>query len=84
MSLADRVLAELQTQPPGVPVAVGEIADRLQCSAAEVEAEGHALERREPGDHELVTVVKRISRGGDAEVYLSRVPLALNDEPETE
>ena len=81
--LTERILAELRTQPPGTPIAAGSLAERLHCAVADVVAAGEQLQHREQGDEELVTVVRRIGGGGDEEVYLSRVPLTLNDEPET-
>jgi len=83
MSMAERIIAELRTQPPGVPVAVTSLAKRLNCSPDEVLAAGEELQQREPGDEHLITVVKRVSADGEEDVFLSRVPLALNDEPET-
>ena len=76
-------MAELRTQPPGVPVAVTSLAERLQCSPDEVLAAGEELQQRDPGDDHLVTMVKRISGDGAEDFYLSLVPLALNDEPDT-
>jgi hypothetical protein len=81
--MAERIMAELRTQPPGVPVAVTSLAERLQCSPDEVLAAGEGLQQRDPGDDHLVTMVKRISGDGAEDFYLSLVPLALNDEPDT-
>lgn len=76
-------MAELRTQPPGVPIAVKSLAERLGCSADEVLAASEGLQQREPGDEQLITVVKKLSGDGEEDFYLSLVPLALNDEPET-
>ena len=83
MCMAERIVAELRTQPPGVPIAVRSLAERLECSPVVVKAAGEALQQREPGDEHLITMVKRISADGEEDFYLSLVPLALNDEPET-
>ncbi|KAA0094760.1 hypothetical protein CIW49_24780 [Mycolicibacterium sp. P1-18] len=80
--LAERLLADLRTVPPGTPVAVTALARRMQCATADVLAAGESLRHREQGDHDLVTVVRR-TEGDDDEFYVSRVPLTLNDEPET-
>jgi hypothetical protein len=81
--LTERMLAELRIQPPGTPVPAGSLAERLDCALEDVLAAGEELQQREQGDEDLVAVVRRISDGGDEEFYLSRVPLTLNDEPET-
>ncbi|BDX31485.1 hypothetical protein TUM20985_20320 [Mycobacterium antarcticum] len=82
-SLDERLMAELRTLPPGGPVPARELADRLQCTVEEVLAAGNRLEQREQGDEDLVSVSQKTSGEGDDEYYLSRVPLTLNDEPET-
>ena len=81
--IAERLLADLRTVPPGTPVAVTSLAERMQCAPADVLAAGKSLQHRDQGDHELVTVVRRTDEGESAEFYVSRVPLTLNDEPET-
>jgi hypothetical protein len=83
MSLKDRISSELKSHPPGVPIAVGLLAERLKCSTEEVLAIGAQLQHRVPGDDQLVTMVTKADANGAHEVYLSRQPLALNDEPET-
>jgi hypothetical protein len=83
MSMAEHIMAELHAQPPGVPIAVKSLAERLQFPPDEVLAAGEALQQREPRDEHLITTVKRISGDGEEDFYLSLVPLALNDEPET-
>lgn len=82
MSMEERIVAELRAQPPGVPIGVKALVERLQCSPDEVLAAGERLQQRDPGDEHLVTIVKRISGDGEEDFYLSLVPLALNDEPE--
>jgi hypothetical protein len=81
--LAERLLADLRTLPPGTPVAVASVAERMQCAPADVLAAGRSLQHRDQGDQELVTVVRRTDGDGADEFYVSRVPLTLNDEPET-
>lgn len=83
MSMEERILAELLAQPPGIPIGVKSLAEHLQCTADEVLAAGEGLQQRDSGDEHLVTVVKRISDDGEEDYYLSLVPLALNDEPDT-
>jgi hypothetical protein len=82
MSVAERIMAELEIVPPGVPIAVSSLAERLQCSVDEVLAAGEELQQREAGDEALITLVKKMGDGGE-EFYLSQLPLTLNDEPET-
>lgn len=57
MSLTERILVELRTQPPGVPIAAQTLAERLQSSLKEVLAAGDEMRQREQGDEELVSVV---------------------------
>lgn len=82
MSVTDRLLAELRTHPPAVPVPLDLIAQRLQCSREDVLAAGEALLRRAPGDDELVTVVKRTGEDGVEEYFLAMASVPLNDEPD--
>jgi len=83
MSLEARIRSELRRHPPGVPVGVEALATRLQCSSDEVLAVGEEMQQREPGDEELISVVKKIGDDGAEEFFLAQVPLTLNDEPET-
>jgi hypothetical protein len=81
--LAEQLLADLLALPPGTPVAVTSLAERMQCAPADVLAAGQSLQHRNQGDHQLVTVVRRTDEEGADDFYVSRVPLTLNDEPET-
>jgi hypothetical protein len=81
MTLAERIQSELRSHPPGTPLAVEALAGRLQCTLDEVLAVGEELQQREPGDEELISVVKKIDDDGAAEFYLTQLPLTLNDEP---
>lgn len=76
-------MAVLQTQPPGAPITVKALSQRLECSADDVLAASEGLQQRRPGDEQLITIVKMINSDGEEDLYLSRVPLTLNDEPET-
>lgn len=68
MSLADRIVLELHSHPPGVPVTVDSLAERLGCSPAEVLDVGEHLQDRAPGDEGLITVIKKVS-GDDEGTY---------------
>ena len=82
MSLSKRIVSELQGLPPGIPVTIDSLAERLHCSPAEVLEVGEELQNRAPGDEGLITVIKKIS-ADDGGVYIAYLPLTLNDEPET-
>jgi hypothetical protein len=66
-----------------VPLAVEALAQRLQCTPEEILAASEALQRRQAGDEELITVVKKTSGDGAEQLYVSQLPLTLNDEPES-
>ncbi|MCV7423876.1 hypothetical protein H7K45_25305 [Mycobacterium yunnanensis] len=80
--LARRIAAELTTMQPGTPVSVTSLSAQMRCSTDDVLAAGALLEHRNQGDDQLFTVVRR-SEGGAEESFVSRVPVALNDEPDT-
>jgi hypothetical protein len=82
MELTDRVLEELRSRSPGIPVSAAVLAERLRCSIPEVLTAGESLVQRAPGDDEMVTMVKRSGADGPSETFLARLPLPLNDEPD--
>jgi hypothetical protein len=80
MDVVDRVLAALRTRPDGEPVAVKTLVRELGLTTSEVLDAAAVLERREHGSRDLVSLVKRTGVDGE-ELFLSRIPEPLNEEP---
>jgi len=81
--LARQIAAELMTLAPGTPVSVGSLAARVRCSTDDVLAAATSLQRRNQGDDQLFTIVRRSEEGAE-QLFVSRVSVTLNDEPETQ
>jgi hypothetical protein len=77
----DRLLAALRTRPDGEPVAVETLVRELGSTTNEVLDAAAVLERREHGSRDLVSLVKRTGVDGREELFLSRIPEPLNEEP---
>ena len=82
VTLSDRLVAHLRSQPPGQPVAVDRLASELHTTVEEVLSAATDLEQRQHGDKYLVTVVEKTESGDATQYYVACTPIALNDEPE--
>jgi hypothetical protein len=78
VDLSERLLAVLRSRPSGEPVAVSTLARELDRPESEIISAAEALEHRQHGDRDLISLVEQ-----DGEKrYLARTPVPLNEEPE--
>jgi hypothetical protein len=79
--LTDKILACLRGHPDGEPVPLEELARELGCDEDEIVSAATALESRKVGDRDVVSIISRERVSGGKDVFVSRVPTPLNEEP---